>query len=282
LEGYDAKLKRLKDRENGLRSSMGTLEKEQVGITKQLERTTEIEQGYLSELTLYGYREPIEFFDEAEVLLNQLNNDFESLKGGVNLLADKNYREVFTGYKNLSIRSSQLDKEKAAIVKFIEGIDTEKRKVFIEAYEKIDKELRVIFERLTKGSAWLELEKPDDIFSGGVFLMTQFLDKNPRESAAVSGGEKTVSALSFILAIQTVYPSPFYLFDEIDAHLDAVNAENLAALLKEKAARSQIIVVTLKDAVLAQSSTIYGLYMGNGVSQTVRYTPEMEVTVRHA
>ena len=282
LEGYDAKLKRLRGSENSLRSSLTSLEKEQVRVTKTIERISEIEGGYLSELTLYGYSKPVKFFDEADVFLNHLNIDYDRMKRSVNLLADKSYREVFTGYKNLSIRSNQLDIERMAIVRFIEGIDLDKRKVFIGAFEKIDQELREIFKKLTKGSAWLELENPDDIFSSGVFLMTQFPDKNPRESSSVSGGEKTVSALSFILAIQSVYPSPFYLFDEIDAHLDPVNTENLADLLRERAKQSQIIVVTLKDSALARASAIFGVYIGNGISHMVRYKPGMEVTVNHA
>ena len=150
----------------------------------------------------------------------------------------------------------------------------------MDAFTKIDRELRSIFARITAGGAWLELENPDDVFNTGVFLMTQFPGKIPRESGLVSGGEKTVSALSLILAIQAVSPSPFYIFDEIDAHLDAINAERLAELLKERAARSQIVIVSLKDSVLSRVDVMYGVYQESGLSHVVRFQPKIEVTSR--
>jgi chromosome segregation protein len=110
--------------------------------------------------------------------------------------------------------------------------------------------------------------------------MTQFPNKLPRESSTVSGGEKTVAAVSFILAIQAVYPSPFYLFDEIDAHLDAVNAEKVAALLKERAEKAQIIAISLRDTFIAKANTVYGVYLVKGVSNVVKYRPSIEVAAR--
>ncbi|MEM3734614.1 MAG: hypothetical protein QW158_06670, partial [Nitrososphaerales archaeon] len=95
-----------------------------------------------------------------------------------------------------------------------------------------------------------------------------------------SGGEKTVAAVSFILAIQAVYPSPFYLFDEVDAHLDAVNVERVAALLKERSEKAQIIAISLRDAFIANATTVYGVYMVKGVSNIVRYKPSIEVAAR--
>jgi chromosome segregation protein len=162
-------------------------------------------------------------------------------------------------------------------VRFIEDIDAEKKRVFTGAFTKVDKELRDIFARITGGSGWLELEKADDVFSGGLFLMTQFPGKIPRESSGVSGGEKTVSALSFILAIQSCFPSPFYLFDEIDAHLVPVNSDRLAEMILEKSRNSQIIVVSLKDSIVSRASTAYGVYLTQGNSRVVRYKPAIEV-----
>ena len=182
----------------------------------------------------------------------------------VNFNADKNYREIFENYKYSSVRKNDLEKERNAIVTFIETIDSEKRKVFMDAFERIDRELRVIFTKVTGGNAWLEIEKPDSIFDSGVFLMAQFPGKLPRDSSSVSGGEKTMSALAFILAIQAVFPSPFYVFDEVDAHLDSVYSGNLAAILAERCAHSQIIIVSLKDTVVSKATSVIGVYMSQG------------------
>jgi len=280
LERYETRLKRMNKDKESLRKSITNIEKETILTSKSIEVLFSNEQNLLSELTLYGYTKPVETFDNAEVLNEQINIEYQRLKNHVNLLAVRSYKEVFSGYKNLSLRQNQLEEERNVIVKFIEEVDAEKKKVFLTGFEKIDRELRTIFAKLTGGSAWLELENPDDIFSQGVFLMAQFPDNLPRESSAVSGGEKTVSALSVILAIQSVYPSPFYLFDEIDAHLDVKNIERLADLLREKAKNSQIIAVTLKDTMLTRASLIYGLYKEKGISKIIKYKTGVGVVAR--
>ncbi len=280
LERYENQLNRLRRHRDGLKKSLNNIEKEVISTNKRIERLGESERNLLSEITLFGFSEPVEVFETADTLIEQLNLEYGHLKNNVNLLAVSSYREVFSGYKNLSVRRNQLELERNAVVKFIEEVDAEKKRVFLTGFEKIDRELRSIFSKLTGGSAWMELEDPDDIFSKGTFLMTQFPDKLPRESSSVSGGEKTVSALSLILAIQSVYPSPFYLFDEIDAHLDVVNSERLADLLRERAAVAQIIAVTLKETMLARASLIYGIYIEKGTSKIIKYRPGVEVVAR--
>lgn len=279
LESFESKLQKMREQEDSFKRTLSATEKEIVSATKTLENLREAEQRLLGEITLYGFHEPVDVFDGAEHILEQMLVEFEGLRNSVNLLADRSYRDVFEGYKNLSIRRNQLEVERDAIVRFIEGVEAEKRRVFLSAFEKIDRELRAIFGRLTGGAAWLEIENPDNVFASGVFLMTQFPGKIPRESSSVSGGEKTVSALSLILAIQAVYPSPFYLFDEIDAHLDPLNSEKLAELLRERGNHSQILVVTLKDTVVSRASIVHGFYMSEGVSFLVRYKPGLEVAV---
>lgn len=280
IEKYEVHLKRLIIDKEKIRKSSSNIEKETISTSINIEQLQKSEQDLLGEITFYGYTKPIEVFENSDVLLEQLNIEFQMLKNKVNLLAVSSYIEIFSGYKNLSIRRNQLEEERTTIVRFIENIDSEKRKVFLSGFEKIDRELRIIFSKITGGSAWMELEDPDNIFSKGVFLMAQFPDKIARESLAVSGGEKTVSALSVILAIQSVYPSPFYLFDEVDAHLDVKNAERLADLLRERANNSQIIVVTLKDTTLTRASIIYGLYMEKGISKIIKYKPGVGALVR--
>jgi chromosome segregation protein len=277
LEKYDRRINILKKKRDNLIRSGSNIEKEILSTSKNIEILYGSVKNLRGELSLYGYDKPVTYFEMADSLLHQMNIEYTNLKNNVNLLAINSYQEIYSGYKNLSIRRNQLESERDAVVKFIEEVEAEKRHVFITSFEKIDKELRTIFAKLTGGSAWMELEDSDDIFSKGVFLMTQFPGKLPRESNSVSGGEKTVSALSMILAIQSVYPSPFYLFDEIDAHLDVRNSEKLADLLKERAESSQIIAVTLKDTILARANLVYGIYMEKGQSKIIKYRSNMEV-----
>ncbi len=280
LDSIDIQLKSFKGEEDSVRKSLSTADKEFFSSTNDLNRLLDNERNLVGELAIFGYAEPIEAFDGADDLLRELNSEFSALKNNVNFNADKNYREIFENYKYSSVRKNELEKERNAIVTFIETIDTEKRKVFMDAFEKIDKELRIIFTKITDGNAWLELEKPDSIFDSGVFLMAQFPGKLPRDSSSVSGGEKTMAAISFILAIQAVFPSPFYVFDEVDAHLDNVYSGRFAGILAERCGFSQIIIVSLKDTVIAKATSVIGVYMTQGSSKVIRYRSGMEVEVK--
>jgi len=124
---------------------------------------------------------------------------------------------------------------------------------------------------MTGGNAWLEIQNEDDIFNSGISYLIQFPDKQKRESTSISGGEKTLAAITFLLALQTLKPSPFYLLDEVDAHLDALNTERISKILVERSIGNQIIMVTLKDSTVQKAQLIYGVYPKNGVSQVVTY-----------
>jgi chromosome segregation protein len=117
----------------------------------------------------------------------------------------------------------------------------------------------------------LEIENVEDIFASGVMLMVQFPGKPGRESTALSGGEKTIAAAIFLLALQSLKPSPFYLMDEIDAHLDADNNDRLSRVLLSRSKDNQIFVVSLKDTTVAKADMIYGVYPKEGMSQIVKY-----------
>jgi chromosome segregation protein len=175
----------------------------------------------------------------------------------------------------MSARKNQLETERNSIVRFIEDIEREKKQVFMEAFDKVNKDVRYMFSTMTgdAGSAWLEIENPDDIFNTGLMLLAQFPGKPPRESTSLSGGEKTITATTFLLALQSLKPSPFYLFDEVDAHLDAQNTERLSKIIVEKSKASQMIIVTLKDAIVAKAQMVHGVYPRSGVSQVIKYKP---------
>ena len=182
------------------------------------------------------------------------------------------------GYRGMSTRRNQLESERNSIVSFIEQIVKEKEKVFMEAFQKVDSDIRTTFEKMTGGAARLEIENPDDLFSSGVMLLVRFPNKTvSRESTALSGGEKTIAATVFLLALQSLKPSPFYLMDEVDAHLDAQNTERLSKVLLDRSMNNQIIMVTLKDSTVAKASLIYGVYPKEGVSQVVKYKNPAQV-----
>ncbi|RLI30189.1 chromosome segregation protein SMC [Candidatus Bathyarchaeota archaeon] len=207
--------------------------------------------------------------EEAEVLMQMLNMELERI-GGVNQLALSHYAEQISRYKELSMRMNELEREKQAILKFMEEIDRKKREVFMEAFTKINMNLQRYFAKLTGGGkAYLKLQNPEDPFAGGVDMIVQFVNKSEILVTGASGGERSVSAVAFLFAIQEFSPASFYILDEIDAHLDAFHVSKLGELLAEESSKSQFIVITLKPEMVNKAQKVYGVYARNGVSNVI-------------
>ena len=237
----------------------------------------EIEQQKI--LDSYGKNVNVEMFDSSHIL-EELNAELKSL-GVLNAKAPEAYVSVTDGYRSMSTRKNSLEEERNSIVSFIESIEKDKRQTFLDAFDKVDNEIRTTFNKMTGGgNAWLELENEDDIFSSGISYIIQFPDKPKRESISISGGEKTLAAIVFVLALQKLKPSPFYLFDEVDAHLDAPNSERLVKILEERAQNSQFIMVSLKDTVVQKANLVYGVFGKGGVSNVVVYRDKRIPPVR--
>lgn len=217
---------------------------------------------------------PYEFEENTASMLLLLEAELNELSSRLNRIAERDYREMYTSYRNASIRRGELERDRDAIVKFINEIDSQKRSVFIKAYEEIDKEFRIIFKKITSGEAWLELESIDDPFSGGLFIMGSFGSNPAMESASLSGGEKSVISVAFLMALQSSYPSPFYLFDEIDANMDTRYTNSLGDLLREWGQKSQLIVVTLRDIIASKANNVIGVYRKDGDSSIARLNME--------
>jgi chromosome segregation protein len=279
LKELEAKQKGVRDDVASLQQRILRLEKERLRVESTAQSLKGERENVAQSMTELGVEEEVEYHAETEGYLSIFLEERSSLQGMVNLLADQSYREAFTSYREASKRRNELEKDRNAIVKFIEEVESEKKNTFMSAYEKLDRELRAIFAKLTEGAAWMELENPADPFSGGVFLMAQFPTKASRESSSTSGGEKAAIAASFLLAFQSAYPSPFYLLDEIDAPLDVVNAERLGKLLAEWSSKAEIVIVTLKETVISQATNKIGVYGVNGASNAVRYKSKEEVVV---
>jgi len=220
-----------------------------------------------------GYEEPLKISPEqlkvAESSLKLLRFELERL-GAVNQLARTHYAEQTSRYKELSIRMNELEKEKQTILAFMDEIERKKRAVFMEAFNKIHGSFKRYFSKLTEGGeSLLKLENPDEPFNGGMDMLVQFPGKPPILVSGASSGERSVAAVAFIFALQDFMPAAFYLFDEIDAHLDAFHVAKLGELLAEESAKSQFLVITLKPEMVSKAERIYGIYERNGVSHVV-------------
>jgi len=225
------------------------------------------------QLRQFGYEQPLEVtlkqVEEAETSMRMMQFELERI-GAVNQLALSHYAEQISRYKELSLRMNELEREKRAILQFMDEVESKKRKVFMEAFEKINRNLQKYFSKLTGGgNAALKLEKPDEPFSGGIDMLVQFLHKPSIVVSGASGGERSVAAVAFIFALQEFTPASFYVLDEIDAHLDAFHVSKLADLLLEESEKTQFIVITLKPEMVNKAQKVYGVYERNGVSNVI-------------
>ena len=270
LAEFDEQLDERRNKEKKITSDVNRLAMELGDLERDL-KEIKIEESSLKKiLNAFGFDESIETFDVAPSI-EILEKEEISLAASLNAIAPQRYVEISTGYRESSNRKNELEAERNAVVAFIESIEKDKRQTFLDAFDTVDKEIREIFTKMNGGNAWLELENEDDIFNAGISYFIQFQNKPKRESTSISGGEKTLAAVVFVLALQRLKPSPFYLFDEIDAHLDAPNAESLAKIVEERSKGSQFIMVSLKDSVVEKAKLIYGVYPKNGISHVVTY-----------
>ncbi|MDG7016317.1 MAG: hypothetical protein JRM82_02975, partial [Nitrososphaerota archaeon] len=255
-----------------LSRSIAGNQKELFALAGQSSATQEKVEEALGSLRMLGYTEELEFFESSESLLSELQEEYQQTAASVNRAADRQYTDMYLSYKNLSVRHNELENERNSIIQFIESVEAEKRKVFMSAFDRVGSEFSSIFAKLTGGNAQLDLENPEDVFTGGVLMRADF-GNGLRESSQHSGGQRAVTGVSMILAMQAVQQHPFYLFDEIDAPLDAVNSNSLARFLRAKSAEAQIIAITLRDVFVAESDMTYGVYSAGGTSRVVHYKP---------
>ena len=278
VQEIDDKLKTLIEKDRELTKKINNFERQSDSLNRDLKDLVENEVKLQQILSAFGFNKDMETFD-VETIVQGLTSELSSLSA-LNAKAPETYLEVSYGYRSMSTRKNSLEEERNSIVKFIEDIEKDKRQTFLDAFDKVDKEIRLIFNKMTGGNAWLELQNEDDIFNSGISYLIQFPNKPKRESTSISGGEKTLAAIVFVLALQKLKPSPFYLFDEVDAHLDAPNAERLSTILEERSKESQFIMVSLKDSVIQKAKLIYGVFPKNGVSNVVIYKDKRMPSVK--
>jgi len=272
LDEFDSRIRRLKEERDAMGRAIAGSQKDLFAMSGQASSAQERVEEALGSLRMLGYTDVLEPFESADSLLSELEAEYQQVSSSVNRGADRQYAEMYINYKSLSVRNNELEKERNSIIAFIESVESEKKKVFVTAFDKVSQGFSEIFRRLAGGRALLELENPEDIFSGGLILKADF-GNGLRESSQHSGGQRAVTGVSMILAMQAVQSHPFYLFDEIDAALDAVNSASLARFFKDRSSAAQIIAITLRDVFVAESNITYGVYSAGGISRVVHYKP---------
>ena len=186
--------------------------------------------------------------------------------GPVNMRAIEEYKqkkEEFDGFKE---RVSEIRQEKLEIEDMIEEIEQEKRERFMDTLRDLQEDFSRLFSELFGGGNG-ELILEDDDIEKGLKIRAAPPGKDPHIIDALSGGEKTMTAIAFVFAILEYEESPFYLMDEIDAALDKTNSKKLSEILKDYADQNQFIVISHNDITVRHADRAYGVSMREGVSK---------------
>ena len=188
--------------------------------------------------------------------------------GSVNMRALETYDSIKKEYEEIYKKVEQLERERDQILAVIAEIDNKKKKTFMKTFKAINELFTRNFLQLSsKGRAFLEIENPENMFEGGVNIVIKVAKGKYMDVTSLSGGEKTLVALSLIFAIQEYNPYAFYILDEIDAALDKRNSEFLANLLKKYIKTGQYIIISHNDSIISGADVLYGVSMNNGISK---------------
>ena len=263
-----------------LSKRMNELDKEAFRLNSKREGYEEASEKHISymwdeyELT---YSMALEIRDEnlndlafMKKQIQTLKNEIKGL-GSVNVNAIEDYKNVSERYEFLKTQHDDLVEAEATLVKIIEELDAAMRKQFRESFEEISVEFDKVFKQLFGGGkGTLELMEDEDVLEAGIKIIAQPPGKKLQNMMQLSGGEKALTAISLLFAIQNLKPSPFCLLDEIEAALDDSNVDRFAKYLHKLTKHTQFIVITHRRGTMTSADRLYGITMQEkGVSTLV-------------
>ncbi len=188
--------------------------------------------------------------------------------GPVNLKAVEDFESLRTEFEDFREKVDRIVSEKNSIMETISHIEARRIETFSKSMDKVAKNFKQVYKELTGGDADLALENPEDLESG-LMIKAQPPGKKLLSLDSMSGGEKTLTAFTFLFAIQRHKPSPFYILDEADAALDKANTKKIVELIRKHAGLAQFIIISHNDALVREADQVYGISMEDGESKVM-------------
>ena len=215
----------------------------------------------------YDLNMPVE---EARVLVTKLRREIKSL-GEVNVSAIEEYKQVSERYEFLLHQKDDLIRAQDMLLDIIKQMDDVMKDKFAETFKKVEEEFKKTFRTLFGGGeAELKLTEPGNILETGIDIVATPPGKKLKHISLLSGGEKTLTAISLLFAILNVRPVPFCVLDEVEAALDEVNVDNFGKYLSSYKEKTEFIVITHNKKTMEYADTLYGVTMQeSGVSKLV-------------
>lgn len=263
-----------------LSNEMNRLDKEIFRLNNQKEKLEEQLENFVNymweeyELT---YGTASQYKTDEELSYNQLKKSVAELKskiknlGDVNVNAIEDYKNLVERYDLLKTQHDDLVESEKVLLGIIEDLDVEMRKQFEEKFAFIKEQFDIVFKELFGGGkGTIELMEDEDILDAGIKIIAQPPGKKLQNMMQLSGGEKALTAIALLFAIQNLKPSPFCLLDEIEAALDDANVKRYAQYLNKLTEHTQFIVITHRRGTMSAADILYGITMQEkGVSTLV-------------
>ena len=272
-KAFFARREELTGRLADLDKDMFRIQAQQEKLEEKLEHSTsymwtEYEMTYSTALELK--KEEYQSSSEVKKRIDELKSRIRGL-GNINVNAIEDYKEVSERYEFLKTQYDDLTQAQAELEKIIEELDTGMRRQFEEKFSQIRAEFDKVFKELFGGGrGTLELMEDEDILEAGIQIIAQPPGKKLQNMMQLSGGEKALTAISLLFAIQNLKPSPFCLLDEIEAALDDSNVDRFAGYLHKLIKNTQFIVITHRRGTMVAADRLYGITMQEkGVSTLV-------------
>ena len=259
---------------------ISALDKEVYRLNTQKEKMEESIESQIN----YMWDEYEITLSDAASMRNEEMNDLSSMKkevsalkeqirklGDVNVNAIEDYKNLMERYAFLKTQHDDLIQAEQTLLQIIEELDTAMRKQFQEKFHQICTEFDKVFkEMFGGGKGTLELMEDEDILEAGIRIIAQPPGKKLQNMMQLSGGEKALTAIALLFAIQNLKPSPFCLLDEIEAALDESNVTRYAKYLHKLTKHTQFIVITHRRGTMEAADRLYGITMQEkGVSALV-------------
>ena len=279
-EELSEKQKTFFQRREELAEHISALDKEVYRLGSQKERLEESLESQINymwdeyEITL---SDAASIRDEDMTDLSAMKRQITSLKeeikklGDVNVNAIEDYRNLMERFTFMKTQHDDLVEAEKTLENIIQELDTAMRKQFAEKFAEINREFDKVFKELFGGGkGTLELMEDEDILEAGIRIIAQPPGKKLQNMMQLSGGEKALTAIALLFAIQNLKPSPFCLLDEIEAALDDSNVARFAKYLHKLTKNTQFIIITHRRGTMAQVDRLYGITMQEkGISTLV-------------
>ena len=268
------------EKRDALSSQMSLLDKECFRLKSQAEKIEENREAQISymweeyEITpnnaLQYKKEELTDRQEMQKEIGKIKEEIRCL-GTVNVNAIEDYKELLERHTFLSNQYEDLQQAEKTLEQIIEELDEGMRRQFSEKFREIQREFDKAFKELFGGGkGTLELSEDEDILEAGIRIISQPPGKKLQNMMQLSGGEKALTAIALLFAIQNLKPSPFCLLDEIEAALDDSNVGRFAGYLQKLTKNTQFIIITHRRGTMNAADRLYGITMQEkGVSTLV-------------